>query len=121
MDTKIQSVISSITETVATAIKTQMDSMETTIAKLVADAIVTQTGTIVTQVAASITGENSPFVTGNKLKHVLDDFIVKNQYPHWHTFRRLLRRPERLSSTQTLKDHTRCTRNPHGHTTITNQ
>jgi hypothetical protein len=49
----------------------------TPIAKLEADAIVTQSGTIVTQVAASITGENAPFVTGNKLKHVLDNFIAK--------------------------------------------
>jgi hypothetical protein len=77
METKIDSVITSITETVAIAIKTQMDSMETTIAKLVADDIVTQSGTIVTQVAASTTGENSPFVTGNTLKLVLDDFIGK--------------------------------------------
>jgi hypothetical protein len=77
MDTKIESVIASITETVSTAIKTQMDSLENTIGKLVADAIGTQSATIVTQVAASITGENSPFVTGNKLKLVLDDFIAK--------------------------------------------
>jgi hypothetical protein len=77
MDTKIETVISSISDTVTKAIKTQMESMETHIAQMVADAIMKQSGSLVTQVAASITGAHSPFVTGEKLQNILDNFIGK--------------------------------------------
>jgi hypothetical protein len=77
MDTKIETVISSISDTVTKAIKTQMESMESKILHMVADAILTQSGTLVTQVAASITGAHSLFVTRAKLQSVLDDFIGK--------------------------------------------
>jgi hypothetical protein len=52
-----------------------MESLETEIAKMVSDAIINQSGNLVSQVGASITGENSPFVTAGKLKNVLDDFM----------------------------------------------
>jgi hypothetical protein len=71
MDTKIETVISSISGTVTNAIKTQIESMENKISRMVADAISTQSGTLVTQVA------HSPFVTGARLQSVLDNFISK--------------------------------------------
>jgi YesN/AraC family two-component response regulator len=75
MDTKIEHVLSSLHKTIEQAMKNSMASFKTKITTMATDLITTHAGTTVTQVATSMSGINSPFVTAKSLHHVMEKFI----------------------------------------------
>jgi hypothetical protein len=56
-------------------LKNSMTTFEAKITTMVTALLEAQSGTIVTQVATSMSGANSPFVTADSLHHVMEKFI----------------------------------------------
>jgi hypothetical protein len=75
MDTKIENVLLSLQKTVELALKNSMTTFEAKITTMVTALLEAQSGTIVNQVATSMSGVNSPFVTADSLHHVMEKFI----------------------------------------------
>jgi hypothetical protein len=75
MDTKIENVLSSLQKTVEHAMQTSMANFETKITNMVSGLLAAQSGAIITQVATSMSGANSPFVTAESLHRVMEKFI----------------------------------------------
>jgi hypothetical protein len=89
MDTKIEGVLASINETVHAAFETQMQSFETKMVNKVKETLAADTGKLVANVAASVTGENLPYVTSAALQLTLDTFLTKieaNKFIARHLF-----------------------------------
>jgi hypothetical protein len=75
MDTKIEHVISSLQQTVEQAMKNSMATFEAKITTMVTGLLQVQSGNIVAQVATSLRGAHSPFVTADTLHHAMEQFI----------------------------------------------
>jgi hypothetical protein len=75
MDTKIEQVITSLQQTVEQAMKNSMNTFENKITTMVTGLLQAQSRNIVTQVATSLSGEHSPFVTPDTLHQAMEKFI----------------------------------------------
>jgi hypothetical protein len=78
MDTKIENVLLSLQKTVELALKNSMTTFEAKITTMATGLLEAQSGTIVTQVATSMSGVNSPFVTADSLQPTAYTMSWKN-------------------------------------------